>query len=54
MKKKDTKINKFDRPAYVPKPSHIRPNSMTILQAPTRIANTLYYPNGDVKYDKVS
>ena len=52
MKNKEEKINKFDRPPYIPKPTYSRPGSMTILQAPTRIANTLYYPNGEVKYVK--
>ncbi len=50
MKKKDT-INKFDRPAYVSPKRFVRPGSMTVLEAPSRIANTLYYPNGEVKRD---
>jgi hypothetical protein len=51
MKKKDT-INKFDRPAYVPPKTFARPGSMDVLAAPSRMANTLYYPNGEVKYEK--
>jgi len=49
MKKKSEKIDKFDRPAYVPPKRFVRPGSMTVLEAPSRIANTLYYPNGDIK-----
>jgi hypothetical protein len=51
MKKKDI-INKFDRPAYVPPKTFVRPGSMTVLKAPSRMANTLYYPDGRVVYDK--
>ncbi len=48
MKKKDT-ISKFDRPAYVPPKTFVRPGSMTVLEAPSRMANTLYYPDGRVE-----
>jgi hypothetical protein len=51
MKKKDT-ISKFDRPAYVPPKRFVRPGSMTVLAAPSRIHNTLFYPNGEVKHEK--
>jgi hypothetical protein len=51
MKKKDT-INKFDRPAYVPPKRFVRPGSMTVLEAPSRIHNTLYYPNGEIKREE--
>lgn len=53
MKKKDT-ISKFDRPAYVPPKRFVRPGSMTVLEAPSRMANTLFYPDGTTKYDKSS
>ena len=48
MKKKDT-INKFDRPAYKTPKRFVRHGSMDVLEAPSRIKNTLYYPNGDIK-----
>jgi hypothetical protein len=51
MKKKDT-ISKFDRPAYVPPKTFVRPGSMTVLEAPSRMANTLFYPSGEVKREK--
>jgi len=51
MKKKDT-ISKFDRPAYVPPKRFVRPGSMTVLEAPSRIHNTLFFPNGKVKHEK--
>jgi hypothetical protein len=49
MKKKPEKINKFDRPEYKPPKTFLRPGSMTVLEAPSRMANTLYYPDGRVK-----
>ena len=52
MKKKEEKLSKFDRPAYVPPKRFVRPGSMTVLEAPSRIHNTLYYPNGEVKHEK--
>lgn len=51
MKKAD-KIHKFDRPPLVPKVGYTRPNSMTILEAPSRISNTLFYPDGRIVNDK--
>jgi hypothetical protein len=51
MKKKDT-ISKFDRPVYKPTKTYTRPGSMTVLAAPSRIANTLFYPNGEVKREE--
>jgi len=53
MKKKDT-ISKFDRPQYKPPKTFVRPGSMTVLEAPSRMANTLYYPNGEVKREQKS
>jgi hypothetical protein len=52
MKKKTEKIDKFDRPAYKTPKTHTRSGSMTVLAAPSRIANTLFYPNGEVKHEK--
>jgi hypothetical protein len=51
MKKTD-KIDKFDRPAYKPPKTFVRPGSMDVLNAPSRIENTLYYPNGEVKREE--
>lgn len=51
MKKKKDTISKFDRPAYVPPKRFVRPGSMTVLEAPSRIHNTLYYPDGTTKHD---
>jgi hypothetical protein len=51
MKKTD-KLSKFDRPQLKSKIGYTRPGSMTILQAPSRIKNTLFYPNGEVKREK--
>jgi hypothetical protein len=51
MKNKD-KIDKFDRPAYKTPKTHTRSGSMTVLAAPSRIANTLFYPNGEVKREE--
>ena len=50
MKKTD-KIHKFDRPPLVPKVGYTRPGSMTILEAPSRIHNTLFYPDGTTKHE---
>ena len=50
MKTKD-KIHKFDRPPLVLQTKHIRPGSMTILNAPSRIHNTLFYPDGTTKHE---
>jgi hypothetical protein len=52
MKKKKDTISKFDRPAYVPPKTFVRPGSMTVLEAPSRMANTLFYPNGKICRDK--
>lgn len=51
MKKKTEKIDKFDRPAYKMPKTYTRPNSMTILEAPSRIHNTLFYPDGTTKHE---
>jgi hypothetical protein len=49
MKKKEEKLSKFDRPAYVAPKRFVRSGSMKVLEAPSRMANTLYYPDGRVK-----
>lgn len=51
MKKKPEKINKFDRPPLKTFAPPIRQGSMTILQSPSRIHNTLFYPDGTTKYE---
>jgi hypothetical protein len=51
MKKKRDVINKFERPAYKPLKTFVRPGSMDVLNAPSRIENTLYYPDGEIKRD---
>lgn len=48
MKKTD-KLSKFDRPEYKPPQRFVRHGSMDVLAAPSRIKNTLFYPNGDIK-----
>lgn len=48
MKKTD-KVHKFDRPPLKLFAPPIRPGSMTILQSPSRIAKTLFYPDGTTK-----
>lgn len=50
-KKKPEKIDKFDRPAYKSPKTYTRPNSMTVLAAPSRIHNTLFYPDGKTVKD---
>ena len=50
MKKTD-KLSKFDRPPLKPKIGYTRPGSMTILEAPSRIHNTLFYPDGTTKHE---
>jgi hypothetical protein len=50
--KKTEKIDKFDRPAYKPPKTFARPGSMTVLEAPSRMANTLFYPNGEIKREE--
>jgi hypothetical protein len=52
MKKKPEKISKFDRPPYKPPKTVLRPGSMDVLAAPSRMANTLYYPSGKICRDK--
>lgn len=51
MKKPTEKISKFDRPEYKPPKRFVRPGSMTVLEAPSRIHNTLYYPDGTTTHD---
>jgi hypothetical protein len=52
MKKKKDIISKFDRPTYKPPKTFVRPGSMTVLNAPSRIENSLFYPNGEVKREE--
>jgi hypothetical protein len=52
MKKKPEKISKFDRPPYKPPKTVLRPGSMDVLAAPSRMHNTLYYPSGKICRDK--
>jgi hypothetical protein len=47
--KKLEKIDKFDRPAYKSPKTHTRTGSMTVLESPSRIAKTLFYPDGKIK-----
>jgi hypothetical protein len=51
MNKKLDKIDRFDRPAYKTPKTHTRPGSLTVLAAPSRIAKTLFYPNGTTKHE---
>jgi hypothetical protein len=51
MKKKTEKIHKFDRPPLTLPTQPIRPGSMKILEAPSRIHHTLFYPNGTTKHE---
>jgi hypothetical protein len=51
MKKKET-ISKFDRPPYKPPKTVLRPGSMTVLEAPSRMSNTLFYPDGRIVKEK--
>jgi hypothetical protein len=52
MKKKKDTISKFDRPPYKPPKTVLRSGSMDVLAAPSRMANTLYYPSGKICRDK--
>jgi hypothetical protein len=52
MKKKQDTISKFDRPPYKPPKTVVRPGSMDVLAAPSRIENSLFYPNGKVKREE--
>jgi hypothetical protein len=52
-KKKPEKVNRF-KGEYKPPQGNtlsMRPGSMNILQAPSRIHNTLFYPDGKVIKD---
>ena len=49
--KKVEKIDRFDRPAYKTPKTHTRAGSMTVLEAPSRIHNTLFYPDGTTKHE---
>jgi len=45
------KIHKFDRKPYKPEKKWIRAGSMDVLNKPSRIENTLFYPDGEIKRD---
>jgi hypothetical protein len=47
--KKTEKIDRFDRPAYKTPKTHTRTGSMDVLAAPSRIKNTLFYPDGKIE-----
>ena len=47
--KNPEKIDRFDRPAYKTPKTHTRTGSMTVLSAPSRIAKTLFYPDGKIE-----
>jgi len=47
MKKKEM-IFKFDKPQYKTPKTFTRPGSMKVLEAPSRIGKTLYYPDGKI------
>lgn len=53
MKKTD-KIDRFDRPAYKTPKTYTRTGSMTVLEAPSRIHNTLFYPDGTTKHENTT
>jgi len=50
--KKSEKLDKFDRPPHKTPKTVLRPGSMDVLQAPSRMAKTLYYPDGKIIRDK--
>ena len=57
MKKKQNneKIDKFDRPAYkgfTLAQAAMRPNSLKVLEKPSRIVNSLLYPDGRLVWNK--
>lgn len=52
--KKTEKIDRFDRPAYKTPKTHTRTGSMTVLLAPSRIAKTLFYPDGRINREEKS
>jgi hypothetical protein len=47
MKNKEM-IFKFDKPQYKTPKTFTRPGSMKVLEAPSRIGKTLYYPDGKI------
>lgn len=49
--KTNDKIERFDRPAYKTPKTYTRTGSMTVLEAPSRIHNTLFYPDGTTKHE---
>jgi hypothetical protein len=50
--KKPEKIDKFDKPAYKTPKTYTRTGSMTVLESPSRIAKTLFYPNGRIEREE--
>ena len=52
-KKKPEKVNRFKGEYKPPRGDTLsmRPGSMSILQAPSRIHNTLFYPDGKIVKD---
>lgn len=52
----ENKIDKFDRPPYLGltlAQSATRPNSLAMLELPSRVASSLIYPDGRRVWDKV-
>jgi hypothetical protein len=47
--KNPEKIDRFDRPAYKTPKTHTRQGSLDVLAAPSRIAKTLFYPDGKIE-----
>jgi hypothetical protein len=53
--KNSEKIDKFDRPAYkgfTLAQAAMRPNSLKVLEKPSRIVNSLLYPDGRLVWNK--
>ena len=51
MKVPKSKFNVFDTKIYSTSKSFVRPGSLAILQAPSRINKTLFYPDGRIVKD---
>lgn len=53
--KNNEKIDKFDRPPYkgfTLAQAAMRPNSLKVLEKPSRIVNSLIYPDGRLVWNK--
>ena len=53
----DNKINSFSFKQYknwTMKNACMRPGALEMLEKPSRMTNTLFYPNGETKYDPKS